>query len=41
MQTLGFTGVHHNADAYGKKLKNAGASKVYSSLIHIHDALFG
>lgn len=40
MVVYGFTGAHQNPASYAKKLENAGASKVYNSLIHIRDALY-
>lgn len=41
MTVYGFTGTHHNPGPYGEKLENAGATKVYTSFIHMRRDLFG
>ncbi len=35
MQVFGFTGAHRDTERYGNKLSQAGAHKIYGSLIHI------
>ncbi len=41
IETWGFTGAHPNTELHTKALKKAGATKVFDSLIHIREALFG
>ena len=40
MTVFGFTGTHHNPKTQAQSLKNAGATEVYESLIHIGNKLF-
>lgn len=41
MQVIGFTGSHHHPAEHGRILKEAGAARVFSDLIHIADDLQG
>jgi HAD superfamily hydrolase (TIGR01509 family) len=41
MQVFGFTGTHHDPEDQAEILKNLGATRVFSSLIHIRRQLFG
>ena len=41
MVVYGFTGTHQNPEAYGKKLENAGATRVYASFTPMQKEIFG
>ena len=41
MYVLGFTGSHHNPALHAMALKEAGAHRIFSDLIHIADYLGG
>lgn len=41
MRVFGFTGTHDNHETAEKKLAQAGAAEIFTSLIHIKERLFG